>query len=102
MAGKFELYKTKAGKYRFRLRASNGQIIAENTLGALVYVNDGSQARAIEPEEIKKGTVLTERVLVVRIVHRALLVAQEQNQPGADVGSQTFPSFDVNIRGKHL
>ena len=28
MAGKFEYYKDKAGKYRFRLKASNGQIIA--------------------------------------------------------------------------
>ena len=28
MAGKFELYKDAKGKYRFRLKASNGQIIA--------------------------------------------------------------------------
>ena len=28
MAGKFELYKDKAGKFRFRLKASNGQVIA--------------------------------------------------------------------------
>jgi hypothetical protein len=28
MAGKFELYKDKAGKYRFRLKAGNGEIIA--------------------------------------------------------------------------
>jgi len=28
MAGKFELYKDSQGKYRFRLKASNGQIIA--------------------------------------------------------------------------
>ncbi|MEM9034008.1 MAG: DUF1508 domain-containing protein [Actinomycetota bacterium] len=28
MAGKFEVYKDKAGKFRFRLKASNGQIIA--------------------------------------------------------------------------
>lgn len=27
MAGKFELYKDKAGEFRFRLKASNGQII---------------------------------------------------------------------------
>ncbi len=27
MAGKFEMYKDKAGKYRFRLKASNGEII---------------------------------------------------------------------------
>jgi hypothetical protein len=28
MAGKFELYKDKADKYRFRLKAANGEIIA--------------------------------------------------------------------------
>jgi uncharacterized protein YegP (UPF0339 family) len=28
MAGKFEVYKDKAGRYRFRLKAANGQIIA--------------------------------------------------------------------------
>ena len=27
MAGKFEVYKSKSGEYRFRLKASNGQII---------------------------------------------------------------------------
>jgi len=28
MAGKFEITKDKAGKYRFRLKAANGEIIA--------------------------------------------------------------------------
>ena len=28
MAGKFELYKNASGEYRFRLKATNGQIIA--------------------------------------------------------------------------
>lgn len=28
MAGKFELYKSASGEYRFRLKATNGQIIA--------------------------------------------------------------------------
>ncbi len=28
MAGKFEIYLDKSGKYRFRLKASNGEIIA--------------------------------------------------------------------------
>ena len=27
MAGKFEIFKDKAGKFRFRLKASNGEII---------------------------------------------------------------------------
>lgn len=28
MAGKFEIYKDKAGKFRFRLKAGNGEVIA--------------------------------------------------------------------------
>ncbi|TQM45169.1 uncharacterized protein YegP (UPF0339 family) [Pseudonocardia cypriaca] len=28
MAGKFEVYKDRAGKYRFRPKASNGQVVA--------------------------------------------------------------------------
>ncbi|WP_406832484.1 YegP family protein [Pedococcus sp. KACC 23699] len=28
MAGKFELYKDKSGKFRFRLKAGNGEVIA--------------------------------------------------------------------------
>jgi uncharacterized protein len=28
MAGKFEIYKDKGGKFRFRLKAGNGEIIA--------------------------------------------------------------------------
>lgn len=28
MAGKFEVYEDKAGKHRFRLKASNGQVVA--------------------------------------------------------------------------
>ncbi len=30
MAGKFELYKDKAGEYRFRLKAGNGEIIGQS------------------------------------------------------------------------
>jgi uncharacterized protein YegP (UPF0339 family) len=28
MAGKFEVYKDKAGEFRFRLKASNGEVVA--------------------------------------------------------------------------
>ena len=29
MAGKFEVYQDRAGKYRFRLKASNGEVVAQ-------------------------------------------------------------------------
>jgi uncharacterized protein YegP (UPF0339 family) len=30
MAGKFEVYPDRAGKYRFRLKASNGEVVAQS------------------------------------------------------------------------
>jgi uncharacterized protein YegP (UPF0339 family) len=33
MAGKFEVYKDRAGKFRFRLKASNGQVVATGDQG---------------------------------------------------------------------
>jgi uncharacterized protein len=46
MAGKFEVYEDRAGKYRFRLKASNGQVVAtgeayETKAAALKGVNVG-------------------------------------------------------------
>ena len=44
MAGKFELYKDAAGKFRFRLKASNGQIIATGE----AYESRASALKGIE------------------------------------------------------
>ena len=44
MAGKFELYKDKAGKFRFRLKASNGQVIASGE----AYESKASALNGIE------------------------------------------------------
>ena len=44
MAGKFELYKDTAGKHRFRLKASNGQIIASGE----AYESRASALKGIE------------------------------------------------------
>ena len=43
-AGKFELYKDKGGKFRFRLKASNGQVIATGE----AYETKASAAKGIE------------------------------------------------------
>ena len=44
MAGKFELYKDAGGKFRFRLKASNGQIIASGE----AYESRASAMKGIE------------------------------------------------------
>ncbi len=50
MAGKFELYKDKAGKFRFRLKASNGQVIATGE----AYESKASALNGIE--SVKKNS----------------------------------------------
>jgi uncharacterized protein YegP (UPF0339 family) len=35
MAGKFEITKDKAGKFRFRLKAANGEIVAADEMDEL-------------------------------------------------------------------
>ncbi|MCL4150455.1 UNVERIFIED_CONTAM: hypothetical protein GTU68_012068 [Idotea baltica] len=44
MAGKFELFKDKAGKFRFRLKAGNGEIIAASE----AYSSKASAEKGIE------------------------------------------------------
>ncbi len=44
MSGKFELYTDKSGKYRFRLKASNGQVIASGQ----AYASKESCKKGIE------------------------------------------------------
>jgi len=50
MAGKFELYKDKSGKFRFRLKASNGQVIATGE----AYETKASALNGIE--SVKKNS----------------------------------------------
>ncbi len=60
MSGKFELYTDNAGKFRFRLKASNGQVIAasqgyvsrKSALDGIASVrNNAPEAPVVEVEE---------------------------------------------------
>ena len=60
MSGKFELYTDQAGKFRFRLKASNGQVIAasqgyttrKSALDGIASVRTNApQAPIVEVEE---------------------------------------------------
>jgi uncharacterized protein YegP (UPF0339 family) len=55
MAGKFEIYKDKAGEYRFRLKASNGQglLVSEG------YKAKGSAEKGVE--SVRKNAPVEER-----------------------------------------
>ena len=52
MAGKFELYKDKSGKFRFRLKASNGQVIAVGE----AYETKASAVKGIEAVRKNAGS----------------------------------------------
>ncbi|MDH4077669.1 MAG: DUF1508 domain-containing protein [Acidimicrobiia bacterium] len=51
MAGKFELYQDTAGKYRFRLKAGNGQIIAVGE----AYESKAAAQKGIESVKANAG-----------------------------------------------
>ena len=55
MAGKFECYKDKAGEFRFRLKAGNGEII----LSSEGYSSKASCDNGIE--SVKKNSAIPER-----------------------------------------
>ena len=59
MAGKFEVYKDTKGKYRFRLKAGNGEIIAvgeayESKAGALNGI-DSVRRNAVDAELVDQS-----------------------------------------------
>ncbi len=60
MAGKFEVYTDKSNKYRFRLKAGNGQVVAtgqayttkESCLKGIESIkNNAADAKIVEVEE---------------------------------------------------
>ena len=56
MAAKFELYNDKAGKYRFRLKAANGEVIAVGE----AYESKASAKNGVE--SVKKNAASAEVV----------------------------------------
>lgn len=52
MAGKFELYTDAAGKYRFRLKAGNGQVIATGE----AYESKSAALNGIDSVKANAGT----------------------------------------------
>lgn len=57
MAGKWELYTDKGGEYRFRLKASNGQVIALASEG---YTTKAAALNGIESVRKNAGSDIVE------------------------------------------
>ena len=55
MAGKFELFQDSAGKYRFRLKAGNGEIVATGeAYESRSAAKKGIQARCSEQQPVRR------------------------------------------------
>ncbi len=79
----------------------DSQLVAEDGGAALVDIDHRRQLRLIETEVVEKSTVLAEGVAVVRVVHRALVVAQKQEQPVVKPVLQNCASLFIGWAWKH-
>ena len=57
MAGKFEVYEDKAGQYRFRLKAGNGEIVAQ---GESYPTKDGARKGCEAVQRAADGATIEE------------------------------------------
>jgi uncharacterized protein YegP (UPF0339 family) len=110
MAGKFEIYTDKAGEFRFRLKAGNGQVIlasegykakasAENGI-ASVKSNAADDARFERKETAKGGFMFnlksgngqvigTSESYTTASARENGVASVKSNAPGAEVDDQT-------------
>ena len=93
MAGKFELYRDKAGEFRFRLKAGNGQVI---------LASEGYKARASAEngiESVRKNSAVDarfERTDAKKGKHRFNLKASNGQVIGT---SETYESSSARENG---
>ncbi|MBD7994003.1 DUF1508 domain-containing protein [Arthrobacter sp. Sa2CUA1] len=57
MAGKFEIYQDKAGGFRFRLKAGNGEVIASSSES---YKSKASALKGVESVRSNAGAAITD------------------------------------------
>ena len=79
----------------------DGQLVAEDRRPAPVDVDHRRQVRLVEPEVVEEGAVLAERVAVVGEVHRALAVAEKEQEAAFDSALQLLATPAVDIFRKH-
>ncbi|MEL6362910.1 MAG: YegP family protein [Pseudomonadota bacterium] len=110
MAGKFELYKDKAGEFRFRLKAGNGEIILasegyKERGGAVNGIESVKKNAAEEGRFEKKTSTSGKPYFVLKAANHQVIGNSEMyssddacdngiksvmnNAPGADIDDQT-------------
>ncbi len=83
MAAKFELYKSSNGEYRWRLRASNGQVIATGGEG---YSSKAAAQSGIE--SVKSGRICPDRRGLARRPSFDPVVLIRSGLGGPQIGSE--------------
>ena len=86
----------RAGPHDVRHR----RVISKERFRPLLNVKRRRQSRRIQAPIIKKRTVLAEGVLVGRVIDRAFLIAQKQQQARLDRVSQRLPTPRINLAGE--
>lgn len=79
----------------------DGGVVAKDDVAPFIDVDDGSEAVEVEPEIIEERGVLTETVGVVGIVHRSMVVAEEQQHAAAHAALQLRPPLDIGFFAEH-
>lgn len=111
MAGKFEVYKDKAGEFRFRLKASNGQIILasegyKRKAGAMNGIQSIKKNAPVDTNYERKETRSGGLMFNLRAANKQVIGTSEsyksktardngiesvkKNAPGATVQDQTL------------
>ena len=78
-----------------------GQLVAEYDSAVFVQIDDRGQVRLIQSEKVEESAVLPETVAVVGVVHGALGISEQQDQPRFQPGLQLVPARHVGFPGKH-
>jgi hypothetical protein len=79
-----------------------GQVVAVDRVRALIEIHDGREAGGIEAEKIEERAVLAETIGVVRVVHRTLLVPQEEDESAPDLRPQSIPPRHIKALIEHV
>lgn len=91
MAGKFEVYKDKAGKFRFRLKAGNGEIIA---------VGEAYESKTSAMHGIESIRSNAEAATLVDLTDQAGQMSGSHAGPAAPGGSAAKPGPSAGAKPK--
>jgi len=109
VAGKFEVYKDKGGKFRFRLKAGNGQIIltgeAYNSKDACIAGIESVKKNSADPKRFTKTTTPTKMFRFAVTAANSQIIGTSQNyktESGRDNGIESVKRNAVKAEVKEV